>query len=401
MIAYFAGYNSLSLGRVKRLFLGWARAFGPHCSQCQELNRLFSQCVDGNRIKIPENLCDPPPPASDTFILDLLHKHAEAHWNSVKMRGTCLDDLNGDTITDILSSSISLSSFELAKMTLAWCRVNGVSFEEFFPYFNTTSFGPDEQTWLLSELPVSARHASSVKNGLNHSNILTRQDLEAFQLNHHALHWKCVFNSASDPLRSLMTTVNKTFPTFAKNFLILNIDERLSIAIFFSRPLQKDEDALVNSSVRLFAFPHMHKDQSRHRRVVPTKKNYRFYYGETVMQLYQNSRGGTFVYFTHSASDNSSFGDIIGESNRARAKQKSIDDGITCDWRVSIALERFSSQLRTQIGRTNRAPITNAVGAPHTPQCWMFQYVGLLIAFRSFMLLAKKTHRHFEPWISG
>jgi RNA dependent RNA polymerase len=363
LITYFAGYNNRSLGRVKKLFLGWARALGPHCSQCQELNRLFSQCVDGNRIKIPDVLCDPPQPSPDTepFILDVLHDSAAAHWENVKTNNTHIDVLDRETLVSILSSPNPLSEFELAKMTFTWCRKHHESFNEFWTFFTTANLTSDDQAWFLSELPPTARHAASVKNGLHQSNVLTRQELEAFRLDYHALHWKCVFDSTSDPLRSLMTVVNRTFECFTKKLLVLRTDERLSVAIYFPRPLKPGEDVQVDSSVRLFAFPHTHKNRSGHRRVVPTKQNYRFYYDAMVMQLYENHRSNTFLFFTHSAGDNTSYGDLVGTANRARARQKLIDDGVTCDWRVSIALQKFSSQLATQVGRTNRTPVTAAV----------------------------------------
>jgi regulator of nonsense transcripts 1 len=136
----------------------------------------------------------------------------------------------------------------------------------------------------------------------------------------------------------------------------------LSIAIYFPRPIEKEEDIVVHDTVRLFAFPHSHKDKVGHRRVVPTKKNYRFYYDETVMQLYESHRSNSFVFFTKSANDDSAYRNVRGTGNKARARQKTIEDGINCDWRVSIALGKFSSQLATHIGRTNREPLTDAVG---------------------------------------
>lgn len=77
-LVYFAKYTNASLGQVKNLYLDWARVKGPMSAPCQELNRLFSQCVDGNRIKIPEKLRNPPKPSAEDppFILDVLHAHS-------------------------------------------------------------------------------------------------------------------------------------------------------------------------------------------------------------------------------------------------------------------------------------------------------------------------------------
>ena len=63
---YFARYTNASLGQVKNLYMKWARLGNAMRPECQQLNRLFSQCVDGNHIRIPENfkefkkLEDPP-----------------------------------------------------------------------------------------------------------------------------------------------------------------------------------------------------------------------------------------------------------------------------------------------------------------------------------------------------
>jgi hypothetical protein len=67
---YFARYMNASLGRTKNLYMKWARISNAMSPECQQLNRLFSQCVDGNFIRIPENLKeflkleDPPEPSS-------------------------------------------------------------------------------------------------------------------------------------------------------------------------------------------------------------------------------------------------------------------------------------------------------------------------------------------------
>ena len=382
LISYFAGYNNMSLGRVKKLYLGWARAKGAHSSQCQELNRLFSQCVDGNRIKIPNHLLDPPAPLPDKepFILDFLHDLALEHCRKVKNDSRSIsilrrqlssvestETIDQSTVEWILSSPNPLSEFELATLVLTWCRKHRAPFEEFWSYFDNSQLTAEEQAWLLSELPASPKYASSIKNGLLQSNILTRADLQAFHLDYHSLHWKCVFDTVSDPLGRLMATVNQTFPQFAKKLLVLRMGERLSIALYFPKPIDSEEDYVVDATLRLFAFPHSHKDKAGHRRGVPTKKNYRFYYGENIMQLYESQRSNTFVFFTKSANDDEGYREVQGKGNRARRRQETIEGGMNCEWRVSVALGKFSAQLATHVGRTNREPVTDAVSLNKAP----------------------------------
>ncbi|GJC86400.1 hypothetical protein ColLi_09238 [Colletotrichum liriopes] len=62
LLLYFAKYTNASLGKLKNLCLNWARSLGPMSLPCQELNWLFSTCVDGNRIKIPPKLESFPSP---------------------------------------------------------------------------------------------------------------------------------------------------------------------------------------------------------------------------------------------------------------------------------------------------------------------------------------------------
>lgn len=90
-LVYFAKYTNASLGRFKNLYLDWARSKGPMSPECQQLNRLFSQCVDGNRIKVLADLESSPKPShSDPpFILDVLHNEAK---NIIQARHTrCLN----------------------------------------------------------------------------------------------------------------------------------------------------------------------------------------------------------------------------------------------------------------------------------------------------------------------
>jgi hypothetical protein len=64
---------SASLARVAALHQKWLRCKpeGALSVECQELNALHSQSVDGAKIKIPDRLSNPPE-TKEPFILDLL-----------------------------------------------------------------------------------------------------------------------------------------------------------------------------------------------------------------------------------------------------------------------------------------------------------------------------------------
>lgn len=99
---------------------------GSTWKRLQQLNRLFSQCVDSNHIKIPENLRDfkaledPPEPRASVppFILDVLHEAcAEAIRNSANLKPEAHDD--PEAIDFLLSrDKLAMSEFELLQVLL-------------------------------------------------------------------------------------------------------------------------------------------------------------------------------------------------------------------------------------------------------------------------------------------
>ncbi|KAK3360901.1 RNA dependent RNA polymerase-domain-containing protein [Lasiosphaeria ovina] len=125
-LVYFAKYTSASLGRAKNLHLDWARVAGPMSSQCQEMNRLFSTCVDGNRINIPQRLESPPRPSADKppFILDEIHSAAKRiihEWHSTPHTLNC-DGYSLAAIEFLLSRhDLAVSEFELIQLGRRWC----------------------------------------------------------------------------------------------------------------------------------------------------------------------------------------------------------------------------------------------------------------------------------------
>ena len=364
-IEYLARYSSASLGRVKKTFLGWARCNGPLSKECQELNRLFSLCVDGNRVKIPPRLEDPPAPedSREPFILDLLHEDAVIRIKRVQSKGGGYDVVSKEMLQAIMCDSRPVSEFEMAKIAFTWSKKNKVPFSEFLDYINLDRFTSEQRLWLLRELPVTPNNPSSVMNGLLQSAILSPCELQPHRLNYPGLRWKCVFSSEQHRLGSLFEFIQQSFALFQRKLFVFRIGERLSVAIYIPRKIEKEEDFQVDDTVRLFAFPHTHEQVTGHRRVVSTKQNYRLYYDHSTFQLYQTHRGNTFIKFARAANDDAKYRNEEGKANKARARQETIDTGINSDWIVSIALEKFSADLRTHIGRVNKEAVLAAVSS--------------------------------------
>ncbi|KAK7050249.1 RdRP-domain-containing protein [Favolaschia claudopus] len=82
---YFAAYNNGGLARVASLHAKWAHGtpLGALSPECQELNALHSQAVDGAAVKIPERLSNPPvPPGGDDAVTRGLGARVKAELNN-------------------------------------------------------------------------------------------------------------------------------------------------------------------------------------------------------------------------------------------------------------------------------------------------------------------------------
>ncbi|KAK3937348.1 RNA dependent RNA polymerase-domain-containing protein [Diplogelasinospora grovesii] len=367
-LVYFAKYTNASLGQVKNLYLDWARACGPMSPQCQELNRLFSQCVVGNRIKIPEKLKAVPVAAPDAaappFVLDELHDKArELIQNSDSSQkdwdGYALDDM-----LDLLAArdDIAMTEFEFIQLAFRWCRRNAVAFEGLLHLFDFNVLSVEERSWVLEQLPpMSAQTPSLVLNGLCSSSLLSESELNQFQLNHPGMRWKCVYDSSrGDRLATFLDAAATNLELFQRKLIVFRPDERLTLAIYVPLKIERSKECLVDDAARLFAVPHSQGRERQSRLALPTKMTYRLYCDERVFQLFENQRANSWVYIARPGSDDSDYRNTLDAGDRRRQRQATIDRGINFDVRASIALDKFSKGLQTHIGRVNRAEVSAA-----------------------------------------
>lgn len=355
-LKYFAGYTNASLGRVKNLFMDWARLKGPMSSECQELNHLFSRCVDGNRIKVPRHLEEPPrPDASESaFILDTLHGAAKPLVLS-SHSGINMDGVPVDGIEILLSrDKFAFSEFELFKMTAQWCVRNDAALQDFLDYFDFNQMSDEQKDWVVGQLPVEARIPSLVHNALSSSYLLSTEELRYFRLDIPAVRWKRVFDSSIDRLGRFMETAGKALELFHRKLIVIRVDTRLTIAIYVPRRLIKYQECLVDDAVRLFSFPHSQQDMATHRRSLTTKVDYRLYFDDGGLQLYETKRANTWVFLGKPGSNDASYKGIEGIGQRRRGREATIEQGANHDWVISIALNKFSANLAKHVGRVNR-----------------------------------------------
>ncbi|KAJ2897737.1 hypothetical protein MKZ38_004413 [Zalerion maritima] len=376
-LVYFAKYNNVSLGKVKNLYLDWARVKGPMSPECQELNRLFSQCVDGNQIKVPQKLQNPPRPNKDTpkFILDDLHEEARKGIHKGQRIGASPEVYDMDAMELLLSrDGLPMSEFELIKLTALWCRKNGVLLEDYLDFFDFNVLTAEEKAWALSQLPhIPADSLSFISNALCSSNLVSEAELVKFRLNHPGIKWKRVFDTSSGQhrLATFLDSAARTMETFHKTLLVFRPDERLTVAIYVPCKVERSQDVLVDDTVRLLAFPHSQGEETAGLFSRSTKKNYRLHCDENVLDLFEGERRNTWVRIIRGPSDDSNYRSVPRRGDWRRARQVTLDTGQNFDFRASIALDKFSRGLQTHIGRVQRSGITAAVSVPFDTEIYV------------------------------
>ncbi|RGP81431.1 hypothetical protein FLONG3_576 [Fusarium longipes] len=363
-LVYFARYSNSSLGQVKNIYLDWVRVTGPMSAQCQELNRLFSQCVDGNRIKIPDRLRSPPRPSGDAtpFILDVLHSDGKKKVQDFSLSSKA--DLAGydvDAIQLLLArDDMAVSEFECIKWAHAWCTQNQMSFENLLHLFDFTVLSSEQKAWTLAHVPPSPNVPALITNALCSSSILETNELQEFQLLHPGIKWKKTYDSSVDRLATFHDAITTNLEMFHRTLIVFRPHERLSLAIYIPKRIQRSQDCEIDNAGRLFAFPHSQGPQKQHRLALPTKMQYQLYCDGNLFQLFEKKRSNSWVFLARPGQNDEEYKNIQTQGDRRRKRQAAIDQGKQAEVCASIALDKFSRNLQTHIGRVNRSPVTAA-----------------------------------------
>jgi hypothetical protein len=368
-LVYFAKYTNASLGRVKNLYLGWARTAGPMSEQCQELNRLFSQCVDGIHIEIPKKLRSPPKPAerAPPFILDVLHDDSKEQIRRMSLSAS--GDLTGhdvDAIQLLLSrEDVAITEFECIQWAHIWCRRNKISFESLLHLFDFNVLTSEQKAWVLTNVPSSPSAPSLVLNALCSSGILETGELQQFHLDHPSIKWKRTYDSSIDRLATFHDAVATNLEMFQRTLIVFQPHERLSLAIYIPRKIERSQDCLIDDVGRLFAFPHSQGPERQHRLSLPTKMQYQLYCDGKDFQLFEKQRENTWVFITRPGDNDKDYQNIQNQGDRRRKHQNVINQGTQAEICASINLGKFSRGLQMQIGRVHRSPVIAAVSFHH------------------------------------
>ncbi|KAJ7155081.1 RNA-directed RNA polymerase [Mycena filopes] len=347
---HFASYNSAGLARVAALHGKWVRGSpsGALSPECQELNALHSQSVDGAAIKIPDRLTSPPvpPEGEDAFIINKLAAAARAFADEFTQSNRTNMVLPADDpgaaeagrqiITRLLQSTQnSLSEYEVFDRALDLARKLGMSREEFFPYLAYLDFGAlttSQKYAVVEALGLDDREEYPfVWNSLIRSDILTPRVLYARSLNQ-PFSMQRLYSSKINGLGSFFFYLRTATNDFNRKLLVLKTDDRFAVGIFMRGELPWDEDPEVNGNVVVCSFmDKMSSDVSNYR---PCTSGYRLHCSDTNFQLYDKNRGNTFIFMTRPPAASGA------------------------ELTVSIAVQKISARVQRQVGRVNRTPVT-------------------------------------------
>ena len=176
------------VARVSALHAKWVRVspLGALCVQCQELNALHSQSVDGANIKIPERLATPPEPAEGTtFILDKLQEASDAftkEFTESASRRAEISTLSRDEAEILLgqllrSHQTSVSEFELFNLAYRLATKHGIDIRPYLAQIDFSALTTVQKHIMSSTLELSDISYPEIWNSFVRSDILTARDL--------------------------------------------------------------------------------------------------------------------------------------------------------------------------------------------------------------------------------
>ena len=225
--------NSLSSGvaRVSMLHAKWARCSpdGALSVQCQELNALHSQCVDGANIKIPDKLATPPE-QKEPFILDRLEEASvefSTRFGESASRRTeilTVDRLEGERLLGQLlkSNQSALSEYELFNLAYRLATKYSIDIRPYLAQIDMSALTTAEKHTITTTLSLSAVDYPFIWNSLVRSDILTPRDLYQRNLEHpFALHR--LYSSRNNGFTTFFEFLRMATQDYTRKVLILQV----------------------------------------------------------------------------------------------------------------------------------------------------------------------------------
>lgn len=335
---HFAAYNTMALAKITALHARWVRCSpkGAMGDECQELNALHSQAVDGAPIKIPERLLSPPDPDTP-YIIDLLQESAKRFFDSFIPGRLQSAGLPPEAAEAVLSQFLStekssLSEYETLTMATAFARRNGIAIRPYLCHIDFGALATSEKHAFSMQLGLTPENDPYIWNSLIRSEILRPRDLESRDLGG-PLRLQRLYTSTVQGRAAFFEYLKEATQQYKRRLIIFKTEDRFSVGVFLRGDIPWDDEPEINDNVLVCPFmPKASEIMSTYWRGT---KGYRLHCSENALQLYDKTRANTFIFMV-------------------RPPEKSGSDVVT-----SIALQKISARVQRQCGRVNRTPITS------------------------------------------
>lgn len=199
------------------------------CSQCQELNALHSQSVDGARIKIPDKLLMPPVSESPYIIDVLCNRVAEFETqfaqNTVIYKAPDLSSEAAQTLMIQLlkSEQNALSEYELLNQARALARSYRLDISRYLPHVNVAALSTAEKYELSHTLDFMLQKSQlDIWNSLFRSDIISSRDLKYRDLGG-ALTFQRLYSSKVQGLAAFFEYLQQAMQEFSRKLIILKV----------------------------------------------------------------------------------------------------------------------------------------------------------------------------------
>ncbi|KAG5352321.1 hypothetical protein C0989_002856 [Termitomyces sp. Mn162] len=340
---HFAFYSGAGVARVSSLHAKWVRAspLGALSPECQELNALHSQSVDGAQVRIPDRLTNPPERTdSEPYILDVLEADRKAFADEFLLADTmplrdtvAIMDSEGarDLLVALLQSQQSaVSEYELFNLALLVARKHDVDITQYLNHLNMSALSAQEKHAFGLTLNLSTNYYPDIWNSLIRSDILTPQDLYHRTLGR-PFSIQRLYSSKTQGLTTFFEFLRMGTQEYTRKLLVFKTEERFAIGIFMKGDIVWGEDPDVDENVVVCAFmPNTDQALSGYK---PCTIGYRLHMSDTHFQLYNKHVGDTFIFIN----------------------RRPLGSGF--EVATSIALQKISAFVQRQIGRIRTTPV--------------------------------------------
>ena len=197
--------------------------------ECQELNALHSQSVDGAKVTIPDRLSNPPN-TEEPFILDLLAEAATAFSDrfleSLPVHSVARD-LPRDEAVQYIRQLLrgernSLSEFEMFNIVVAIASRKRIDLRPMLPYLDLGALTVEQKYIVSSTIGLTPEEDRRIWNSLFRSDILTERDLEQRRLNAR-LPLQRFYSSNESGLRTFWQYLKMCLQDFTRKILVLKV----------------------------------------------------------------------------------------------------------------------------------------------------------------------------------